>query len=132
MRAKTLTIELSLVCFIHCCELLIVLLYYVVYASISSKLLVIFWFEGPKLLVTFYSGCSGVYSGSADDAPALHKFTIFQGLTDCLACHGNSLEVGILNGFIFVPLSRTHTCKVWTWLLGKRLFLITSFIHSPN
>lgn len=60
------------------------------------------WFEGPKLLVTFCSGCTeGEHTVSIEDnekdASALKKFTvILQGLVDCLACDVNDLKVGIL------------------------------------
>ena len=56
--------------------------------------------EGPKLVVTFFSGCSMAASaGAANDeenAASFQGFTmILKGLADCIACCGNSLQVGL-------------------------------------
>lgn len=68
-----------------------------------------FSFEGPKLLVTFCSGCTegkdtGFMSDTTEDTSAFHKINYtLQGLADCIACSGNGLEVGapVMDFFTF-------------------------------
>lgn len=71
-----------------------------------EKLVVPYWFEGPKILVKF---CSDYKEGKAalamddnvGDASGYQKCSmILQGLADCIACCGNSLEVGIISAFL--------------------------------
>lgn len=111
---------------------------------IAFNFLLLCWIKGPNLLVTFCSGCKEEMKGTEEnnDAKSASSFrdfsAILDGLADCVTCHGNCTQVGLLNsieifpsihlisfslrvfhGFIFIPVD----CKA-TWLCFLTLFSV--------
>lgn len=62
--------------------------------------------EGPKLMVTFCFACTteaSVDAANTENTAATEGFTmILEGLVDCIACSGNSLQVGYVKEIPFL------------------------------
>lgn len=83
------------------------------YSALPLQRLILCLIEGPKILVTFNSGCKeGEGDAPVDGDVRPQKFVeVLQGLADCLACSGNGILVCMLLSHCPLPLYFFQFCE---------------------